>query len=53
MLPVATPPNAIVFSSRAVSARQMLKAGVLLDAVSIVVVVAMASVLGPLVFALG
>lgn len=53
ILPVATPPNAIVFSSRAVSARQMLKAGVLLDVVSIVVVVALASVLSPLVFALG
>jgi len=52
MLPVATPPNAIVFSSRAVSARQMLKAGALLDVVSIVVVVALASVLGPLVFKL-
>ncbi len=53
MLPVATPPNAIVFSSRTVSAHQMLKAGVVLDIVSIVVVVAMAGLLGPLVFGPG
>ncbi len=53
MLPVATPPNAIVFSSRAVSARQMLKAGICLDIIAIMIVVVMASLLGPLVFGPG
>ena len=53
MLPVATPPNAIVFSSRAVTARQMLKAGACLDVIAIIVVVVMASLLGPLVFGPG
>ncbi len=52
MLPVATPPNAIVFGSGAVSARQMLKAGALLDVIGIVVVYVVASLLGPIVFAM-
>jgi len=39
MLPVATPPNAIVFGSGAVEMRDMLKAGVVLDVVGILVVV--------------
>ena len=50
MLPVATPPNAIVFSSPAVSRRDMLLAGAPLDVVGILVSVAVSSVLGPLVF---
>lgn len=37
-LPVATPPNAIVFGAGAVSREQMLRAGVLLDVVLILVV---------------
>jgi sodium-dependent dicarboxylate transporter 2/3/5 len=53
MLPVATPPNAIVFSSRAVSVRQMLKAGAVLDGLAIAVVVALAGLLAPVVFDLG
>lgn len=35
MLPMATPPNAIVFGSRHVTMPQMVKAGVLLDIISI------------------
>lgn len=50
MLPVATPPNAIVFGSGAVSAGQMLRAGALLDIIGIVVVMAIGLTLGPLVF---
>ena len=38
MLPVATPPNAIIFSSGAVEIGHMLRAGVVLDAVGIVIV---------------
>jgi sodium-dependent dicarboxylate transporter 2/3/5 len=50
MLPVATPPNAIVFGSGAVTARQMLKAGAVLDVAAIAVVYAVSLVLAPLVF---
>jgi sodium-dependent dicarboxylate transporter 2/3/5 len=50
MLPVATPPNAIAYGTGEVSARQLLRAGALLDVVSIVIVAAIAQVLGPLVF---
>ncbi len=38
MLPVATPPNAIVFGSGAVKMRHMLRAGVILDLAGILVV---------------
>ena len=50
MLPVATPPNAIILGSGAVSAGQMLRAGVLLDIIGIIVVMAIGLILGPLVF---
>jgi solute carrier family 13 (sodium-dependent dicarboxylate transporter), member 2/3/5 len=50
MLPVATPPNAIVFGSGALDARQMLRVGAVLDVVSILIVAAIALTLGPLVF---
>lgn len=51
MLPVATPPNAIVFGSGAVTARQMLRAGAILDPIAIVIVIAIGTWLGPYVFA--
>ena len=38
MLPVATPPNAVIFGSGAIEIRHMLRAGIILDAVGIVIV---------------
>ena len=49
-LPVATPPNLIVFGSGHVSVRQMARAGVLLDLVAIAAVVLLVTLLYPLVF---
>lgn len=49
MLPVATPPNAIVFGSGQITVRQMAKAGFLLDIVAVIVVVAVVTLLAPLV----
>jgi len=50
MLPVATPPNAIAYGSGVVSSQQMLRAGAMLDAISIAVAAAVAMVVGPWVF---
>jgi sodium-dependent dicarboxylate transporter 2/3/5 len=50
MLPVATPPNAIVFGSGAVDARQMLRVGAVLDVIAILIVAGIALLLAPLVF---
>lgn len=49
-LPVATPPNAIVFGSGQVSVRQMARAGVLLDVIALAVIVAAVALLYPIVF---
>lgn len=49
-LPVATPPNAIVFGSGQITVRQMARAGILLDLASIAVIVAVIYFLAPLVF---
>jgi sodium-dependent dicarboxylate transporter 2/3/5 len=46
MLPVATPPNAIVFGSEQVGAGQMLRAGAILDVAGIVVVIAIVLTVG-------
>jgi sodium-dependent dicarboxylate transporter 2/3/5 len=50
MLPVATPPNAIVFTNPAVSRGAMLRAGALLDIAGILIAVAATAILGPLLF---
>ncbi len=46
MLPVASPPNALVFSSGRVSIRQMVKAGVWMNAASIVLITAYVALFG-------
>jgi len=50
MMPVATPPNAIVFASGRVRVSQMVKAGILLNLTGILIVTAVFLLLGPLVF---
>ena len=49
-LPVATPPNAIVFGSGQVSVRQMALAGLLLDLIAVSVIVLAVMLLYPAVF---
>lgn len=46
MLPVSTPPNAVVFATGRVSIRQMMRAGLGLDVVCVVVIVAVFVVAG-------
>jgi sodium-dependent dicarboxylate transporter 2/3/5 len=50
MLPVATPPNAVVFGSGSVSMQTMMRRGLWLNLASIVVLTLMVWWLGPLVF---
>ena len=50
MLPVATPPNAIVFSSGCLSIPRMMRAGIMLNLISVVVLSLIALLLAPMVF---
>lgn len=50
-LPVATPPNTIVFGSGRVRVRDMARAGVALDVIAIILIVAVIALVYPLVFA--
>jgi solute carrier family 13 (sodium-dependent dicarboxylate transporter), member 2/3/5 len=50
MLPVATPPNAIVFGSGHVTIPQMVRAGVVLNVIGTVLIVATTTTLAPWVF---
>ena len=50
MMPVSTPPNAIVYSSGYVPISAMIRYGVLLDIVGFFVIVGLVMLLGPLVF---
>jgi len=50
MLPVATPPNAIVFGADYLEIRHMVKAGVWMNLLAVVVVTVMAVVLLPIAF---
>lgn len=50
MMPVATPPNAIVFASDRIRIGQMAKAGIIINLISIVVITVVFLLLGPGVF---
>ncbi len=50
MLPMATPPNAIVFASGHIKVHEMAKAGILLNIIAILILMFFASFLIPLVF---
>jgi len=50
MLPVATPPNAIVFAMGNISVAQMARTGILLNLAAIALITAAAFLLGPFVF---
>jgi sodium-dependent dicarboxylate transporter 2/3/5 len=50
MMPVSTPPNAIVYSSGFVPITKMMRYGVMLDVVGFFVIVASVLLLGPVIF---
>jgi sodium-dependent dicarboxylate transporter 2/3/5 len=50
MMPISTPPNAIVYSSGYVPITAMIRHGIVLDLVGYVVIVALVLLLGPIVF---
>jgi sodium-dependent dicarboxylate transporter 2/3/5 len=50
MLPVATPPNAIVFSSGVLTIPEMVRAGFLMNLIALVALTILGTVAVPLVF---
>lgn len=50
MMPISTPPNAIVYSSGYVPIGQMMRHGLVLDVAAFVVIVAVVMTLGPVIF---
>jgi len=50
MLPVATPPNAIVFSSNKITVAQMAKTGVFLNFISAIIITFFTYYYAPLIF---
>jgi len=50
MLPVGTPPNAVVFGSGLITLPQMARAGFILNVVMVPIVVGLVLLLGPMVF---
>ncbi|MHC4135739.1 MAG: anion permease [Planctomycetota bacterium] len=50
MLPVATPPNAVVFGSGIVRMNDMVRRGLVMNLIGIVLVTLVCYLLGPLVF---
>jgi sodium-dependent dicarboxylate transporter 2/3/5 len=50
MLPVATPPNAIVYGSGYIRIPEMVKAGFVLNIIGIVVLSILALIVAPIVF---
>jgi sodium-dependent dicarboxylate transporter 2/3/5 len=50
MMPVGTPPNAIVFGSGYITLPQMAKAGMWLNIILVPIIVGLVLLLGPIVF---
>jgi sodium-dependent dicarboxylate transporter 2/3/5 len=50
MLPMATPPNAIVFASGYIKVHQMARAGIVLNLISVILLILMFQFILPLLF---
>ena len=50
MMPISTPPNAIVYSSGYVPISQMMRHGIWLDLVAFVLIVVLVTIMGPILF---
>ena len=50
MLPIATPPNAIIFATRRIKMKQMIRAGFILNVVSVIVIAVFTYFLGTSIF---
>lgn len=50
MLPIATPPNAIVFATKRIKMGQMIRAGVILNVISVIVITLFAYFYAPVIF---